>query len=270
MVAMLLGFSALARSQESVSNQTSPPGGGPQPSPATEELLERLRKMEEVNQKLSKKVEKIDQQNQDLTKKNEDLSRENKNLSKQFRDLSEKLKSLEKAQTTREEGAGPEQEQTAEEPGYEPAGARSGDVESGGRARSGGLEPGQEAQLIGNRRIGKLKIKTRYNYEHEGLQFATEDDEFELKVRVLLQADSRLYTRPNQDPVHSGFYLPRTRFYFTSHVTRPIEYNISFQRAYNTFNVLNAYLNFHYDDRFQVRFGRFKTPFTYEYYKLHV
>ena len=50
MVAMLLGFSGLARSQESVSNRSSPPGGDAQPSPAAEELLERLRKMEEVNQ----------------------------------------------------------------------------------------------------------------------------------------------------------------------------------------------------------------------------
>ena len=53
-------------------------------------------------------------------------------------------------------------------------------------------------------------------------------------------------------------------------LTKPIEYNVSFQRAYTTFNVLNAYTNFNYDPRFQVRFGRFKTPFTYEYYRLHV
>ena len=115
-----------------------------------------------------------------------------------------------------------------------------------------------------------MKLTMRYNYEREGLQFTTEDDELELKFRLLLQADARLYTQPNQDPVHSGFYMPRARYYFTGHVTRPIEYNVAIQRAYDVFNVLNAYINFYFDDRFQFRFGRFKTPFTYEYYKLHV
>ena len=154
--------------------------------------------------------------------------------------------------------------------GFESGGMRSGDAESGGNARGGGLNRGQEAQLIGNRQLGKLKLKARYNYDREGFQFSTEDDELELKFRMFLQADWRQYQQANQDPVSSGFYLPRTRFYFTGHLTRPIEYNVAIQRAYNNLNLLNAYASFRYNDRFQVRFGRFKTPYTYEYYKLHV
>ena len=51
-------------------------------------------------------------------------------------------------------------------------------------------------------------------------------------------------------------------------MTKPIEYQLSLQRSNNSFDVLNAYLNFHYDDRFQVRIGRFKAPYTFEWYKM--
>jgi phosphate-selective porin OprO/OprP len=37
----------------------------------------------------------------------------------------------------------------------------------------------------------------------------------------------------------------------------------------SSFNVLNAFLNFNYYKQFQIRAGRFKAPFTYEWYKLN-
>ena len=40
--------------------------------------------------------------------------------------------------------------------------------------------------------------------------------------------------------------------------------------SYDTFNLLNYFLNFNYDKRLQFRFGRFKTPYTYEFYKINV
>lgn len=232
------------------------------------QVLERLRDMEKANQRLAEQVQAIDQRNQSLIHQNGELLRENQDLSKKFDVLSTKLKTLE----DRPAGSRSHSDRNTDEPTRksEEAGARTGDAESGGTRRSGGATGGREPQLVGNRHLGKLPIRTRYNYEREGLQFTTEDDEFEIKLRGMMQADGRLYTGPAQDPVSSGFYIPRARFYFTGHLTRPIEYNFSFQRAYDVFNVLNAYFNFNYDSRLQFRFGRFKTPFTYEYYKLHV
>ena len=85
-----------------------------------------------------------------------------------------------------------------------------------------------------------------------------------------MQPEYRLYQQGNQDPVNSGFYLPRTRLYFDGHLTKPIECQVSFNRGYSGFDVLNAYLNFNYfGDRFQMRVGRFKTPYTYEFYKIN-
>ena len=123
-----------------------------------------------------------------------------------------------------------------------------------------------EEQEVGNRRLGKIKLNGSFNYERQGFQFETEDQEFDLRLREEIQADSMIYTRSNQDPVHDGFYMPRMRMYFQGHMTKPIEYQFSIQRSYNTFAPLNAFLNFNYDERFQFRFGRFKVPFTYEFY----
>jgi phosphate-selective porin OprO/OprP len=58
--------------------------------------------------------------------------------------------------------------------------------------------------------------------------------------------------------------------YFDGRITKPIEYQISFQQAYDRFNLLDAFLHFNYDKRFQYRIGRYKTPYTYEFYKINV
>jgi phosphate-selective porin OprO/OprP len=86
----------------------------------------------------------------------------------------------------------------------------------------------------------------------------------------LSQLEARIYQQRNQFPVSSGFYNPRTRVYFEGRLTKPIQYEFSFQNTFDTVALLDAYLNFSYDPRFQVRIGRYKTPFTYEWYRIHV
>jgi len=54
------------------------------------------------------------------------------------------------------------------------------------------------------------------------------------------------------------------------HLTKPIPVRVSFQQTYDSVNLLDAYVNFNYDPRFQLRFGRYKTPFTYEWYRIHI
>src|SRR5581483_5929046 len=64
---------------------------------------------------------------------------------------------------------------------------------------------------------------------------------------------------------------PRTRYYFQGYLTKPLEYELSFQRSFSAgMDFFNAYLNYHPDDRFQLRIGRFKAPYTYEFYHLNV
>ncbi len=69
-------------------------------------------------------------------------------------------------------------------------------------------------------------------------------------------------------PPNSGFYLPRQRIFFSGNITKPIEYVFAINRGSGSLNVLDAYLNFHFDDRLQLKMGRFFTPMFYEQYEI--
>ncbi len=62
----------------------------------------------------------------------------------------------------------------------------------------------------------------------------------------------------------------RTRLYFEGNLTRPIKYEFSFQESYDTLNLLDSYVNYRHSDGFNLQVGRDKTPFTYEWYRVHV
>ena len=107
-----------------------------------------------------------------------------------------------------------------------------------------------------------------------GFQLSTEDDEFQLQFHDLTQVDYRgIFDTPNT-PLnvsdHSTFAIPRQWFIFNGRVGKPFEFSAISAFGFNSFNLLDAYLNIHYDDRFQVKIGRYKTPFTYEFYSLPI
>jgi phosphate-selective porin OprO/OprP len=45
---------------------------------------------------------------------------------------------------------------------------------------------------------------------------------------------------------------------------------VSSAEGFDTLNILDVFLNVHYDDRLQFKIGRYKTPFTYEFYSLPI
>jgi len=141
------------------------------------------------------------------------------------------------------------------------------------RTVSGGTRELPNSQDVGNRRLGQIPLKTYLDYGLDGVGFGTEDEEFDLRFRILGQFDFNGYLGSqgsSPSSTTSGFYLPRSRYYFQGRLTKPITYDLSFQRSYTTFNFFNAFLNFNYDPRLQIRIGRSKVPFTYEFYKLNV
>ncbi len=84
------------------------------------------------------------------------------------------------------------------------------------------------------------------------------------------QLDARIYANSNQEYASSGIFNPRTRIYFEGNVTKSLSYEFSFQQTYATLNLLDSYLNYRFSDGFQLRLGRYKTPFTYEWYRVHI
>ena len=102
-----------------------------------------------------------------------------------------------------------------------------------------------------------------------GFQFQTEDEEYRLQVHLESQIDARIWGQRDQIPGNSGIFLPRQRIFFDGNITRRIEYELSINRGLGgTVNILNAFINLHFDDRFELRFGRFFTPFTYDQYAI--
>ncbi len=103
----------------------------------------------------------------------------------------------------------------------------------------------------------------------EGFKWETEDEQFTLQFHNETQLDIRAYGDPHPDPVNQfGFYIPRVRFIFNGHLTEPIEYNVSINKGLGSLDLLDAYFNFNYDKRLQFRIGRYRVPYTYDWYAL--
>lgn len=143
---------------------------------------------------------------------------------------------------------------------------------AGGGSKASGGDPTStgRAQEIGNPHLGQLALKSVYDFDNDGFKWTTADGEYSLGVRGFTQLDAQVYRQPTPNVTSSGFYNPRSRMYFEGHFTKPIQYEFSFQNSYDAVSLVDAYADFNYDPRFQVRVGRYKTPFTYEFYRVHV
>lgn len=103
----------------------------------------------------------------------------------------------------------------------------------------------------------------------EGFKWETEDGEYTLNFHNETQLDTRIYTQAHLDPVNQfGFYISRLRMIFNGRLTKPIEYNLSINKGMGSLDLLDAYFNFNYDPRFQFRIGRYRVPFTYDWFAL--
>jgi phosphate-selective porin OprO/OprP len=99
-----------------------------------------------------------------------------------------------------------------------------------------------------------------------GFQFQTEDEQYRLQIHYESQIEGRIWEQTHEIPANSGIYLPRQRIFFNGNITPLVEYEFAINRGLNNLNLLNAFVNLHFDDRFEVRFGRFFTPVLYEQY----
>jgi phosphate-selective porin OprO and OprP len=101
------------------------------------------------------------------------------------------------------------------------------------------------------------------------LMWQTEDEEIQFRVHLESQIDARVWGQRDQVPANSGFFLPRQRVFFDGNITKKIEYELSINRGLGgQVNILNAFINLHFDDRFQLKFGRFFTPLMYDQYAI--
>lgn len=110
------------------------------------------------------------------------------------------------------------------------------------------------------------KLNKGYAGAGPGFVISTDDDEYQLQFHSLTQFELRQYNDQNMSPTKSSFGFPRQWLIFNGRLTKPIEYLVTTNWGFTNLNLLDAFINLHYDDRVQVKLGRFKTPWSYEFY----
>lgn len=203
-----------------------------------EDVAVRLRELDAANQDLARQFKAVAEQNRTLTEMIERLSRRLDSQSPQSdsRDIL---------------AVSPSEDVRAPDPGQSDDELQPPDVRTD--------EPA----------VKKKKKTLTVPSFGEGFEWETDDGEFSLQFHNETQLDMRTYADPHPDPVNQfGFYIPRMRMIFNGRLTKPIEYAISINKGTGSLDLLDAYLNFNYDNRLQLRFGRFRVPFTYDWYAL--
>lgn len=107
------------------------------------------------------------------------------------------------------------------------------------------------------------------SFGNKGFELRTKESEFTFHFQNLTQIDYRAYSR-DMAPVQDTFVIPREWLIFNGNITKEWEYYAAFAFGFDNVNLLDAFINIHYDDRLQFKIGRFKTPFTYEFYTLPI
>lgn len=151
-----------------------------------------------------------------------------------------------------------------------PAAAMTGPPAPGGVPGTFPALDSQPSDIRGDEPVTrKADPQTLKGVFDEGFRWETGDGEYELQFHNETQLDIRAYGDPHPDPVNQvGFYVPRMRLIFNGHLTEPIEYNVSINKGLGSLDLLDAYLNFKTDERLQFRVGRFRVPYTYDWYAL--
>ena len=102
----------------------------------------------------------------------------------------------------------------------------------------------------------------------DGLTVKTDDDYFSLTFHNLTQVDGRFFS-PAGDPLHDNFIIPRQRWYVIGNISPMVRYYTVINRGYGTLDILDAWVDMRVGgidrDALQIRAGRMKTPYTYEY-----
>jgi phosphate-selective porin OprO/OprP len=107
------------------------------------------------------------------------------------------------------------------------------------------------------------RVRARFG---PGFELITDDSEFILQFHDLTQLDYRGYLQGGQESIHDTFAIPRQRWIFNGHITKEIGFMASLQQGFDSVNGLDMFIDLNYDRRLQFRMGRFKTPFTYEFF----
>jgi phosphate-selective porin OprO/OprP len=141
----------------------------------------------------------------------------------------------------------------------------------GSVASRGPLSPAPSSRFNMPSNYPKSKLNANFG---PGFEFMTDDEEYQLQFHDLTQIDYRgLWDTPRNttaDQYESTFGLPRQWWIFSGRMTKPFEYFVVPAFGFDNIQLLDGFLNVNFDTRLQLKIGRYKTPFTYEFYNLPI
>lgn len=232
--------------------QEAPSTSGAAPAMTIEKLAERLQAMEAMNRKLANELERSSREHE----------AEIQRLRESYSDLSKRLDQGGEVRL-------PNEDEAPEDAGRPPNAPRAADEDTPvPDYTEGQFDPFTPAPGYGPTNAPesrRLRLKGRFG---PGFQWQTDDEEFRFQVHYESQIEGRVWGQSGQVPANSGIFLPRQRIFFNGNITKRVEYELAINRGFGAFNLLNAFVNFHFDDRFQVRMGRFFTPLPYDQYAI--
>ncbi len=113
----------------------------------------------------------------------------------------------------------------------------------------------------------------------DGLEFRSDDGDFTLKFHNETQIDGRIYDEtgqrsldrlpfPIRNEISNGFSIPRQRLYFNGTIYQSIGYEFVLQHTFGSLGLLHAFGDVRVNDNLNIRVGRYRTPFSYEWWIL--
>ncbi len=110
----------------------------------------------------------------------------------------------------------------------------------------------------------KAKETPGVTFGNSGIGLRSADGANELRLRALLQADSRWYGDSVVGPARDTFLLRRVRPTFEGKFAKIYGFRITPDFAGSATSVVDAYVDGNFTDPFKIRVGRFKPPFGLE------
>ncbi|WP_435017688.1 OprO/OprP family phosphate-selective porin [Tundrisphaera sp. TA3] len=218
----------------------------PQPTAAGAEADGRIQELERENRRLADQLEGVTRRH-----------------GEQIEQLLKEVAALRESSSAPKEGgeSAPKAEAApAPRPG---AGANVGGASDQPGGRRSPI-PGYNA-VSGSKAQKKVPLGASFG---PGFELMSDDEEFQLQVHQETQLDFKEFDPNGDQYARSGFVFPRVRLFFNGRVTKPWEYTVSLNRGLGSIDILDAFVNYHQDDRLQIKAGRFMTPFNYEQFAI--
>ena len=104
------------------------------------------------------------------------------------------------------------------------------------------------------------KPTARLTVGQDGILFTSANSNFTAGLHAWVQVDTRSFFENQNVQGLDGFLLRRARLIFQGTVFNNFDYNLTPEFAGNSPQILDAFINYHYDQQLQAQFGKYKPP----------